>query len=336
MRRELTNQELLDRYVHAVAMMLPPDKMADIAAEVRSNLESQVEDRVMALGRELRPEDVSAMLKQHGHPAKVAYQYRAQPGRGLISPALFPFYWFTLRAILAVWVTIRVIVAVFASQGTTPVATILLFFGRDVLLAGIIIPAGVTLLFAAWEYLEFKFRYSERWKPEALGPVLRPGPQPRKPRPIVQIIGGIAWLIFWALALFSPWFFWVWGARGTFSPSEALYAMRFPLWLLAFFGISQSWLGYTRFAVSMWRQVLRTGMAAAGVVLAIFLLQSGDLLVAGPKWTPTQAKSLATLNQMIAGVMVLACILSGLEFLWKFIRIIRRWSSQPRTADLAS
>ncbi len=52
MKRELTNQELLDRYIHAIKMMLPPDKMEDIAAEIRSNLESQVEDQAMALGRE--------------------------------------------------------------------------------------------------------------------------------------------------------------------------------------------------------------------------------------------------------------------------------------------
>src|SRR5262245_21016195 len=193
MKRVLTNQELLDRYIHAVKMMLmlPPDQIEDIAAEVRSNLESQVEDQAMALGRELRPVEVSAILKRHGHPAKVALQYREQPGRGLISPALFPFYWFTLRAILALWLTNRLIVVVFALQGTSPVRTILLTLGRDALLAGVIIPAGVTLLFAVWEYLEFKYRYSERWKPEALPPITRPGPQPSRPRPMVQIISGI-------------------------------------------------------------------------------------------------------------------------------------------------
>src|SRR5262249_41679695 len=154
--------------------------------------------------------------------------------------------------------------------------------------------------------------------------------------PIVHIICGIAWLIFWALALYSPWFFWIWGARGVFSPSEALYAMRFPLWLLAFFGISQSWLGYTRFAAVKWRRVLGIGAVGARIALASVLLWSGDLLVAGPKWNPTQAKSLATLNQMIAGVLALVCILAGLAFLQKLIRIVRRWSSHPPTAHLAS
>ena len=336
MKRTLTNQELLDRYVHAVTMMLPAGKAEDIAAEVRSNLESKVEDQAAALGRELRPEEVSAILKEYGHPVRVGLQYREQPGRGLIGPALFPFYWFTLRAILALWLTIRLIVMVFAFQGASSTGTILLALCRDVLLAGLIIPAGVTLLFGLWEYLEFKYRYSDRWKPENLQPVPPRGYQPSKSRPMVPIIGGIVWLIFWGLALYSPWFFWVWGGRGIFSPSDALYAMRFPLWLLAFFGISQSWLGYTRFAAGKWRQVQRLGVVAAGIALAVFLLRTGDLLVAGPNWDPAQAKSLATLNQMIAGILALACIVTGLALLVKLIRIVRRPSTHTHTAGLAS
>src|SRR5688572_7978189 len=336
MKRELTNQELLDRYIQAVKLMLPHDKMEDIAAEVRSNLESRMDDQAMALGRDLRPEETSAMLKQYGHPAKVALQYREPGGRGLISPALFPFYWFTLRALFALWLTIRLIVVVFVFQGASPVSTILFNLGRDVLLAAIIIPAGVTLLFAVWEYLEFKYRYSDRWKPEALAPVPSPGRQLPKARPMVQSIGGIAWLIFWALALYSPWFFWVWGARGIFGPSETLSAMRFPLWLFAFFAISQSWVGYTRFAAGKWRRVLHLGLVVAGVALAVFLLLSGDLLVPGPNWEPTQAKSLATLNQMIAGVLLLACIVVGLAAVGKIIRMVRRGSGHTRTANFAS
>jgi len=73
-----------------------------------------------------------------------------------------------------------------------------------------------------------------------------------------------------------------------------------------------------------------------GVALSIFLLSAGDLLVAGPKWDSSQAKSLMTLNQMIAGVLVLGCIVVGLAFLRKFIRIVRRWSSDTHTPDLAS
>jgi hypothetical protein len=89
---------------------------------------------------------------------------------------------------------------------------------------------------------------------------------------MVQFIGQIAWLIFLALALYSPSFFWVWGGRGVFSPSDALYATRFALWFLAFVAISQSWLRYTRFAAARWRHALRIGLVVSGVALAIFLL----------------------------------------------------------------
>lgn len=311
MKLELTNQELLDRYIQSVKTMLPPDKMEDIAAEIRSNLRSLVEDQAIQLGRELTIQELSAILKQHGHPVLVANRYHEEPRRGLISPQLFPFYWFTLRAVFGLWVTVRVIIAVFEFQGTATAGSILLRLSRDILRAGFIIGAGVTLLFAAWEYLEFKFRYSQRWKPESLPPVPVPIRQPQ-PRPMVQIVGGVVWLIFWAMALFLPAMYWVWGGRGVFSPSDAVYAMRLPLWLLALGGISQSWLNYTRFAASEWRTVLRVAVSVAGIVLAIFVLRAGHLLVAGPRWVPAETKSLATLNQMAGGVLVLACIFAGL------------------------
>ena len=38
MKQELTNEDLLERYIFSVKMGLPPDKVDDIAAEIRSNL----------------------------------------------------------------------------------------------------------------------------------------------------------------------------------------------------------------------------------------------------------------------------------------------------------
>jgi hypothetical protein len=340
MKRELTNQELLDRYVQSVKTLLPPEKMDDIAAEVRSNLESLVEDRAAQLGREPSLEEMSAILKQHGHPVVVASRYRDQPGRGLISPELFPFYWFTMRAIFGLWVTVRVIIAVFQFQGTATAGSILLRLGRDILLAGFIIAACVTLLFAVWEYLEFKFRYSARWKPESLPPVPPPIRRPPQTRPVVQIVGGVVWLIFWAMALFWPQMSWVWGGRGIFSPSETVYAMRLPMWLLALFGISQMWLNHTRFATAEWRRFLRFAVVIAGWALVFVLLRGGDLLVPGPRWDPTQAKPLATLNQMLGGVLVLACIFAGLACVHELRRFIRknggrREGRDRQTADSA-
>jgi hypothetical protein len=112
--------------------------------------------------------------------------------------------------------------------------------------------------------------------------------------------------------------------------------MRPALWLLAFFWTSVSWLSYTRFATAEWRRFLRSAVVVAGVVLALFLLRGGDLLVAGPKWDPTQAKPLATLNQMVAGVLVLVCIFSGLVCAQELRRFVRRSGRDHRTADSAS
>ena len=108
------------------------------------------------------------------------------------------------------------------------------------------------------------------------------------------------------------------------------------MWLLAFFAISQGWLAHTRFAAAEWRRFVRTGVIVAGVALAIFLLRTGDLLVAGPNWDLSQAKSLATLNQMTAGALMLASIVVGAGCVQQFIRTIRRKRDRPRTADPAS
>ena len=221
MKRELTSQELLERYISSVKMGLPPDKVEDIGAEIRSNLQSLLDDQAIELGRQPRPEEMSAILKKHGHPMIVSSRYRERPGRGLISPDLFPFYWFTVRAVFGLWVIVRVIIAVFRFEGTATAGAILLRLGRDILLAGFIITSGVTLLFAIWEYLEFGFRYSQMWKPESL-PAMPPPVRQRPPRPVVQITGQVVWVIFWAMALFVPAMWWVWGGRGVFGVSDAV------------------------------------------------------------------------------------------------------------------
>lgn len=343
MNRELTNQELLEQYIYSVKVLLPPEKMDDIAAEIRSNLESLAEDRATQLGRELTPAEMSAILKQHGHPMAVAGRYRDQPGHGLISAELFPLYWFTMRAVFGVWLTVRIIVAAFQFQGTATAGSVLLRLGRDIVVAGFIIAAGITLLFGVWEYLEFRFRYSQRWRPESLPAVPPPVARPVRrspPRPAVRIVSQVAWLIFWAMALFLPAMWWVWGGRGVFGVSDAVYAMRLPMLLLIAGGFAQSWLGYTRFAASGWRALLRVTLYLAGIGEVFFVLHAGNLLAAGPKWDPTQAKSLATLNQMVGGVSVLACIFAFLLCVHE-LRAFRRRSGpprrrHPRTADSVS
>jgi hypothetical protein len=227
-----------------------------------------------------------------------------------------------------------VIVAVFEFQGAGSASSILLRFGRDVLVAGFVIGAGVTLLFAAWERREFKFRYSEKWRPESLPPVPQPRSSPQ--RPAVHILGGMALILFWGMAMSLPALYWVWGGRGVFSASAELYEMRLPLWLLTMFAISQTWLKYTRFAAAEWRRFLRIATNVAAVVIVVLLLRTGDLLVPGPNWDPSEGKSLTTLNQMLSGSLVLVCIWSALGSVAELRRTVRGPGGHCQTAGSVS
>jgi hypothetical protein len=153
-----------------------------------------------------------------------------------------------------------------------------------------------------------------------------------QPRAGVQITGGAVWLLFFAMALFWPPMFWVWGPAGVFSPSATIYAMRLSLWLLAMSGLCEMWLKHTRFAAADWRPLLRIAMSIAGVALVIVLLRGGDLLLAGPKWDPAQAQALGILNGIVAGALVLACMFWGLLCVHDLRRSVRRLGRDRQTA----
>src|ERR1700722_741676 len=96
----MTNQELLDRYVYSVKILLPLNKRDDIAAEIRSNLLSVLEDREAELGHPLDQTELAAILKRNGRPVLVASRYLDSPPRRLIGPVLLPLYWFVLKCAL--------------------------------------------------------------------------------------------------------------------------------------------------------------------------------------------------------------------------------------------
>ena len=90
--------EILDRYLQAVKRHLPWLRQDDILAELRANLEAQLDDKEAELGRKLTDAEIEAWLKQLGSPLQVAARY--QPTQYLIGPALFPIYRFVLRIAL--------------------------------------------------------------------------------------------------------------------------------------------------------------------------------------------------------------------------------------------
>src|ERR1035438_6550543 len=167
--------DLLDRYLQAVKKHLPWKGQDDIVAELRANLESQLEDKEAGLGRPMTTAEGEAWLKQLGSPMQVAARY--QPQRYLIGPAVFPIYWYVLRLALT-WALIiySIVVAAqfFAEQNPgngAPLEAVLR-------MPGILITTAVwvTLIFAVVEfastYFPEKFKGlpapSADWSPAAL------------------------------------------------------------------------------------------------------------------------------------------------------------------------
>jgi hypothetical protein len=292
-----------------VKVLLPLNKRDDIAAEIRSNLLSLIEDREAHLGRELEFEELSAILKQHGHPALVASRYCDVPSRHLIGLALLPLYWFILRGTLLLVVAINIIVAAFLFAKSPHAGATLLHLLGNIWLGGVATVGWITVVFVAIEHFQVKFRFLERWNPRSLPAIPR---RRAEPSPIVQIVVGTFLLGLWAMVLYSPRMMLL-GGTSVFNVSPAWDAMRLPLLLLAAFGILRACLKLDRFARAEWVPLVRIGLNSAGMALFILLLQAGDFLVRGTHWDPSRyGDALAIVNRIISGSLVLACVLSAL------------------------
>ena len=200
--------ELLYRYLQAVRKYLPTRRQDDIIAELRANMESQIEDRESELGRSLTQGEMEDLLRKMGSPVIVASRY--QPQQYLIGPALFPLYIYVLRvvvlwALIVYSIVILVVLPLTAPDHYDIVASLVRTPGILINVA-----AWVTLVFVAFEF--FAARYPEKcpslvgmtdkWNPSSLPPLEKVDLTGRKPRSftlaVAEIVIGfllIAWLL---------------------------------------------------------------------------------------------------------------------------------------------
>lgn len=197
--------DLIERYLGAVRWNLPAGKTDDILAELREVIASRIEDREESLGRALTRTEVSALLKEFGHPITVAGGYRDQ--RALIGAEVFPFYWFILRVVLAVVAVIEAIQ--FGGRliaSSAPLAQTLSQGIHSATSSLLLNAAMVTLAFAVIERTGWLTDYLERWKPESLPTLPRIAARPRKiGEPVMSIVFGIGFLAWWTGALTINW-----------------------------------------------------------------------------------------------------------------------------------
>lgn len=81
--------------MHAVAQALPESRREEITRELKANILDKLEALAEEKGREPSDEEISAVLKDLGHPQKVAGSFLT--GQQLVSTELFPFYKQTLH-----------------------------------------------------------------------------------------------------------------------------------------------------------------------------------------------------------------------------------------------
>jgi hypothetical protein len=243
---------LLEKYLQAVKFWLPNSQQADIIAELRDDIHSEVEERESSLGRSLTDKEWEAILKQRGRPLLVAEKYL--PQRWLIGPVLFPAYWFVLKIVLlcyfapciVVWVGLIVLNAQYRMNhlGWASIGD-MLFLLRNSLISCTV----VTIIFAIIERAKDQNWVADDWSPRKLPAVRNTKRIPRSGSAFGVIFGtilGIWWLkILWTLTVFQSdgltvtlppaWHKYFWGFLLIFvvnNASSAYYFMR-PYWTRA-------------------------------------------------------------------------------------------------------
>lgn len=100
---------MVERYLDSLAAHLPEEIREDVRNELQSSIMEQIEDRESQLERKLKSSEVEDILKQLGHPMRVASAYL--PDQHLIGPEAYPAYKRALKLTLAWVLGIRVLMS---------------------------------------------------------------------------------------------------------------------------------------------------------------------------------------------------------------------------------
>jgi hypothetical protein len=192
--------DLLDRYLQAIGEYLPTATRNDVLAELRANLQAQLDDRAEELNRPLTDPEVAAILQQHGRPIVVAARYL--PQQSLIGPAIFPYYLMTLRKIipfaLIIFFLARASNLLFVH--TLPDLTAGIAQSLSHLIPDLILfVAWVTIAFAIAEYVYNRNQakpFNLTWDPTKLPAVKPPFKGKSRATRIADFIFHFLWLLY--------------------------------------------------------------------------------------------------------------------------------------------
>jgi hypothetical protein len=278
--------ELLDRYLQAIRKHLPLRRQDDIIAELKANMESQLEDKESELGRPLTTGEAEDWLRQMGSPVLVASRY--QPQKFLIGPTIFPIYWYVIRmaclwASVVYLVMMGVVIPLTSPDGTSVMDALLRLPGVLITVA-----AWVTAVFAAIEFVTT--HYPEQcpslinplapWSPGKLPPLETEMDGRKKPRnfgtAVAEVVFGFLFLVWLLLIPRHPFFLMGPGVYYLdLSPFQLTHVWwTFFWWIVALNVLQLAWRG-ADLARGAWQ---RPGRAQHIAVKAFGLIPLGLLL----------------------------------------------------------
>ncbi|PHY18331.1 hypothetical protein CSW59_16410 [Caulobacter sp. BP25] len=154
--------DLVDRYLGAVAALLPKAQRQDIVAELRDLILNRVEDAEAQRGRPLDKREMEDLLREIGHPIAVAGRYGS--ARALVGAEIYPFWLFGVKVLLAIAALAAAIptgVALLTAHGD---ARLVVRTIQDFIPTALSLIGAATLVAAAIERGWIKTEGFRRWK----------------------------------------------------------------------------------------------------------------------------------------------------------------------------
>jgi cytochrome b561 len=316
--------DLLERYLQAVKPLLPRKTQDDILRELSENIRCQMEEKEADLGRSLTDAEQEELIKQHGHPVVVAARYRRP--QYLIGPAVFPFYWLTLRIAAAGALIVRFVVeVVMALLSPDPTHAIL-----PALLAvpSVLIPVffWITAAFGAFEICSsfVSMNWKTSWSPRTLPVIGKQSATAARTESIAHVIFGGAAILWWQAVPAAP-FLLLGPAASIIAPAPIWTTLHWPILLLIAAGVVQACVNLARPQLTPGRVKFRLAVQAVGLGILCLGLRAGTWVVVAPDaHDPARyASVVAILNQTLFYCFLVGLIIEGARFIWNCLQQFR-------------
>ena len=319
--------DLLDRYLAAVAALLPKAQRQDIIAELRDLLLSQMEEKEAELGRPLDRAEREAVLRAFGHPIAVAGRFGTP--RSVIGPELYPFYMFAVKGLLiltAVVTAIPIVIAVITGHED---GAALAHFLSGFLTTAMMMIGAATVVGAAIERGWIQLGRTLDWKVADLPRLDRRGGKVgSRFEASFELAATLLFILWWTGAVEAPWSASV-ARNGVFLSATPIWSTLYlPILALALVQVASSLVRMIRPDWVRARAGLEIVGGLGGLALAATLWSAGRLVeVAAQGAAGTRSADVAALQlvldqtfQIATAVAAAICVIKLIVDGWRLLR----------------